>query len=705
MMSSSALAATVRVAVTVAVFALAFYGFLQAYPAGADGRTVSELLDLAYKSVQLCVGRFPDNLDGTQLPLVLQLSRFLVPLVTAWATLSVAWDRVRNRVRLAILRRRGGHVVVSGEGELAERLILGERRGGLIYWAGDRRNPLNGEVEQNGGAVVAGRRDGQGADAIGVETARAFVAAGDSDPENLEAAKRVMDRVLAARTAPEPLQLIARVDDSELHAALESRFNAREQRRRLHLRLASMPKLVARRMFLQHPIDRFRTGDGALKVGFVGWTPTAERMLERLLVAIHLRGGRKPEYVVFDQDAERVEASFRARRPGVAQIATVRFVRAAGDQAGEITRAVADDLAAGAFNALYVTLPEPTRALTAALALETRLERDGEIAPPIYVFQPRSAGGAAPGFVTATALVPFGSTAELGALEALLQEEQDEIARSIHEFYLQGRLDAGDAMGVRQSMAEWDELPESVRDENRLVADCYLVKLRDIGGRIVDGKGAPLRYTVDEVEALARAEHDRWMAAKLLDGWTFGEPRDDARRLHPDIKPYDDLSEAIKDLDREQVGVIPRILAAGDQRAVRDYVLLVEAGPASPSAAATQLDRALQGLAASHPDRAVVLLGDLAHVGPLLAEARGKVAALGFVLREPAVATLETLDGARRDAVARALREADRLYACPRARWDEARIGVWLAGETHGVLRLDGVSAVENRAAFTPAAA
>ena len=44
------------------------------------------------------------------------------------------------------------------------------------------------------------------------------------------------------------------------------------------------------------------------------------------------------------------------------------------------------------------------------------------------------------------------------------------------------------------------------------------------------------------VETLARMEHDRWLAERRLAGWTQGESRDDARRIHPDLAPYDQLS-------------------------------------------------------------------------------------------------------------------------------------------------------------------
>jgi RyR domain len=59
------------------------------------------------------------------------------------------------------------------------------------------------------------------------------------------------------------------------------------------------------------------------------------------------------------------------------------------------------------------------------------------------------------------------------------------------------------------------------------------------------------------IELLAEAEHDGWMAQRAKNGWTYGTPRDDARKLHPLMKPYPDLPEAEKEKDRAAVPRYP----------------------------------------------------------------------------------------------------------------------------------------------------
>ena len=57
----------------------------------------------------------------------------------------------------------------------------------------------------------------------------------------------------------------------------------------------------------------------------------------------------------------------------------------------------------------------------------------------------------------------------------------------------------------------------------------------------------------DQLELLARMEHDRWWADRVLDGWTHNAVRDNKRKFHPNLVPYKELTEPIKQLDRDSV--------------------------------------------------------------------------------------------------------------------------------------------------------
>ncbi len=51
-------------------------------------------------------------------------------------------------------------------------------------------------------------------------------------------------------------------------------------------------------------------------------------------------------------------------------------------------------------------------------------------------------------------------------------------------------------------------------------------------------------------ELLAKNVHDMWAMQRINDGWTFGTSRDDVKKQHPCLVPYEELDESEKEYDR-----------------------------------------------------------------------------------------------------------------------------------------------------------
>ena len=68
------------------------------------------------------------------------------------------------------------------------------------------------------------------------------------------------------------------------------------------------------------------------------------------------------------------------------------------------------------------------------------------------------------------------------------------------------------------------------------------------------------------IERLAENNHDIWGAQRMRDGWTYGPQRDDAKKQHPDLIPYNELPESEKEYDRANaVATLRAIMALGYQ--------------------------------------------------------------------------------------------------------------------------------------------
>lgn len=136
------------------------------------------------------------------------------------------------------------------------------------------------------------------------------------------------------------------------------------------------------------------------------------------------------------------------------------------------------------------------------------------------------------------------------------------LARAIHERYRKNQ--EGKKSVDDPAMQPWEKLREDLKESNRQQADQIPEKLQAVGYGIRQAASGPpsgLKLTLEELEILARMEHDRWMAEKVQSGWRYGLPRDDAKKLHPCLVPWEELPEEEKDKDRQAVRQIPELLA------------------------------------------------------------------------------------------------------------------------------------------------
>lgn len=130
------------------------------------------------------------------------------------------------------------------------------------------------------------------------------------------------------------------------------------------------------------------------------------------------------------------------------------------------------------------------------------------------------------------------------------------LAPAIHETYR--RLAREQGWDFRWDVP-FEELPVDIQADNLEAAARIPVVLARAGLQLTSKVDAEDRTPAEigdaieaQIELLAEAEHDGWMAIKQRAGWTLG-PRDDARKVHPCLLPYAQLSEADKRKDRNSV--------------------------------------------------------------------------------------------------------------------------------------------------------
>lgn len=144
----------------------------------------------------------------------------------------------------------------------------------------------------------------------------------------------------------------------------------------------------------------------------------------------------------------------------------------------------------------------------------------------------------------------------------LVPDLRETIAQAMHEAYR--HASQGKARSRDLSMAKWDKLPDYLKESNRQQADHIFEKLRRIGCTVHKAANrniTPMTFTEDEIEIMAKMEHDRWNEERLLDGWKWGERRDATKKTSPYLVGWSELPEDVKERDRQTVRKIPEFLA------------------------------------------------------------------------------------------------------------------------------------------------
>ena len=67
----------------------------------------------------------------------------------------------------------------------------------------------------------------------------------------------------------------------------------------------------------------------------------------------------------------------------------------------------------------------------------------------------------------------------------------------------------------------------------------------------IDTKGVVLPNELNALaEEIAKNVHEVWAEGRMKEGWTYGEERDDAKKHHPCLVPYEELTDTEKEYDR-----------------------------------------------------------------------------------------------------------------------------------------------------------
>jgi hypothetical protein len=332
---------------------------------------------------------------------------------------------------------------------------------------------------------------------------------------------------------------------------------------------------------------------------------------------------------------------------------------------------------------MMVCIADPRVGLTRAEGLARTIARVQGVSPPLLLES---------GDIEATGALgnwdgqirPFSYLGLALSPENLLDGRGDAVARSIHEHYADSIAAQGRDPDREPGGQSWERIAESYREANRHQADHLWAKLALTDARAIpEERVEQFAFSPMEAERLAVVEHLRWAADRHLDGWSYAPVRDNARKHHPQLIPYADLSGRMKDLDRYAVRGVPALLARSGLGVVRMLIVGVEASrgevPVGLGSLGRRAGEVFGRLLARYPDRALVLAADLGD-GFVRRVAREGLERFGVALfalhARPVAATLASQpDNAERHDLLWLLARAERHIPLPAP----GESGRWLA--------------------------
>jgi hypothetical protein len=133
----------------------------------------------------------------------------------------------------------------------------------------------------------------------------------------------------------------------------------------------------------------------------------------------------------------------------------------------------------------------------------------------------------------------------------------EQAAKNGHEKYAEERIAEMRKTGrstpdLGERTAHWDVLNPTYKTANINRSSFVPVMLTRSGLKLDSSKDGAIGWhdlPTETQEALAKAEHGRWNADRVTDGWCYYPVRDNAKKLHTDIVSWEELPEETKKYD------------------------------------------------------------------------------------------------------------------------------------------------------------
>lgn len=539
-------------------------------------------VDAVYHSAQHFMMHAP-HLER-HVPWTLELARWLAPVTLLLGLFRLVRLMFQEESRQRSLRKLQAHVIICGLGrkgmELAASFCQGRCDGGkreVVVLDKSPEPDFGARCEKLGAHVLIGDATQQASlEQAGLARAASLFALCPEDATNCSIAAQVMK----LRKTGEAGRLVCHIHltDVDLREALQRAPGQQMDGTRADFRFFDAYDPEARQLVAEGlPLDH----DGLLPsdsrsahLVILGFGRMGRTLALRAAQLGVFANDKRLRISVIDRRADSHRDELLFRHPQIMQVADLEFHQqeVASPKTRELLKSYCADKSS--LTSIAVCFENETLALELSLELLPMIEETGarlavrmageqglaQILAQIRPSQARS-----------TRIEAFGMEEWLCRFASPDGVDSDAFARRIHAEYerivnppAQEQAPLAEDETRKRESEQWFKQPEDFRESCRQQAAHIHVKLRAVGCEAVplnDPRPPVSEFTSDQLEMLARLEHNRWMAERWIANWQFAPGKKDiVRRSNPNLVPWEQLDREIQKYDREFVRLIPRLL-------------------------------------------------------------------------------------------------------------------------------------------------
>lgn len=523
--------------------------------------------DIAYLSLQLFF--LESGYQTGKIPLTLEISRFMASIITISAlleTLAAVFHEQLLEFRVGMLSK---HIVISGLNESSLSIARGFRtmRKKVVILAQSLDNNLIPQCENLGIKIIQGSGTSiETLHRVKADKAHIVIALETEDGANAEMAVHCCELVRNKRK--DALTCYTHIEDPHLVYLLREREILTEDTDAFRLQFFNVSDLNVRLLLGKYPAVNMIENCVAESLLIVGFGRIGQGVLIRFahrIYSMNSESKQKSKILIIDRAAQDKWMRISCMYPRInncCEVITLDMDIASAEfyQANFFKRAKQQKIL---ISRAYVCLSKESDSLSCALILHQKF-RDQKTQIVINMKNKRGIGRILSGIDRRRDdnLKIFSLEEEVSSPDILLKSTHEILACAIHEEYSRELL----RNNKNAIVTSWNDLSEELKEANRLQADSYGKKLESVSCIIIpitDWEEDLFEFSNDELEMLSQGEHERWMHSKIEQGWRHGaQGKDMERKLHPMLVNWEFLTNEQKEMNRQAIKVIPKILAS-----------------------------------------------------------------------------------------------------------------------------------------------